>query len=536
VQITAGDLDIDGGDLNMNGGDIVLANGNQISAAWSSGTVNAITMQMTGTYDGIVAYLTNNNASATDNIIHAVAFGTNAAVYAQTGYSGGFGPGIGVEAIANGGNANSIAITAEQSAGFTAIKVVKGDIDVVLGDLNMLGGNINISDGYGLSGVASTVHAVKAIDLEASGTFPNRLVEITQTNASSAAALVYIEGNHDGSPLEVKTTGTNGSASSPTFRSTVTSTPAIYVENNTGGEPLGLYIATGDLKTDKYMTMLDWGGTFTKTPPSGYGRFYTNSDGTGSGEIEPHFADDSGNTYSLKPTLPTSYIHDFSIETSIAQPLTQVVLGIGTARSSDDSTDMTTSTTIALDLSVSGLNGLDEGTEQASTWYYVWVIHNPSTSVTQGLISTSYDAATGPNNPPSGYTKWTRVGTFRNDSGSDIIPFRQGGTQHDRTYIFLSSFASRNVLTDGAATSATQIDVSAFVPPVSFTADLTITQAAARTTYYLVTDTDPIVMEITESTVSYSNAPLYNDQTFYYYTSGSAGETSIWVRGWRENL
>lgn len=75
-----------------------------------------------------------------------------------------------------------------------------------------------------------------------------------------------------------------------------------------------------------------------------------------------------------------------------------------------------TSINLTVDISTSGANGLDTGSEAASTNYYLWVIYNPTTTTTAGIISLSKTAPT----MPSGYTYKALVGEFFNDSGSDI--------------------------------------------------------------------------------------------------------------------
>ncbi len=47
------------------------------------------------------------------------------------------------------------------------------------------------------------------------------------------------------------------------------------------------------------------------------------------------------------------------------------------------------SVNLTVDITASGANGLDTGSEANSTWYYEWVIFNPTTEVTAGLLSTS---------------------------------------------------------------------------------------------------------------------------------------------------
>ena len=73
-----------------------------------------------------------------------------------------------------------------------------------------------------------------------------------------------------------------------------------------------------------------------------------------------------------------------------------------------------TSVNLTVDITASGANGLDTGSEAASTNYYLWVIYNGTTVA--GLISASKTAPT----MPSGYTFKALTGEFFNDSGSDI--------------------------------------------------------------------------------------------------------------------
>ena len=80
-------------------------------------------------------------------------------------------------------------------------------------------------------------------------------------------------------------------------------------------------------------------------------------------------------------------------------------------------------------LTASGVNGLDTGTVggTASTWYYVWVIWNPTTNTTAGLISLSSTAPT----MPAGYTYKARVSEFRTDATGNKYPlnFTQSGNR-----------------------------------------------------------------------------------------------------------
>jgi hypothetical protein len=506
----------------------LTASGGAISLLRSSGSGVALNLNASGTYNARLLQISSTNASATEFPAFISGQGNNTSLYVINAGSGGSSKGIWARSTAS---AATPAIYVENTvADGLALHVADGDVDIDAGDLNMNGGDIVLANGYQLSATWTSGTGTPMIDLTGSSTFNERMIQAQTSNATATDALVYVAGNHQGHTLHVVTSGTNGLNSAAIRAASGSATvPALYLSNASGPEPIAIYVSIGDIKTDRFVTMLDWGDAGGDTPPSGYGRYLTNSDGVPEATVDPWYTDDAGNSYSLKPKLPTNYIHNFVLSMSVSDPTSQVVLGIGEARSSDDSTDITTSTTIPLDITTTGVNSLDAGTETTG-WYYAWAIYNPTTSVTQGLISTSSTSPV----MPSGYTKKVRVGTFYNDV--DITPFKQGGTQHSRTYIYLDAFANRNVLTAGGATSSTQIDVSDFVPPVSFTADLTLLQGAARTIYYQLESGGDIIMEVGEGTTSYSNAPLDNAQTFWYYNSGASGDANIWVRGWRENL
>lgn len=108
------------------------------------------------------------------------------------------------------------------------------------------------------------------------------------------------------------------------------------------------------------------------------------------------------------------------------------------------------SVNLTIDITASGANGLDTGSEASNTWYYIWVIYNGTTAA--GLISTSSTAPT----MPSGYTYKALVGAVRNDGSSDFIDFKQNGL--DYYFSAWTAIASGNV---GASQSIT---ISSLVP------------------------------------------------------------------------
>ena len=134
----------------------------------------------------------------------------------------------------------------------------------------------------------------------------------------------------------------------------------------------------------------------------------------------------------------------------------------GECRSDDDSFDMVSAVPIDVNITNSGVNGLDTGSETASTWYYIWLIFNPTTKTYAGLLSINSSSPT----MPSGYTKKRRVGVIRNDASSNFLEFTCKGTGNSKKYLYLMNHSSTTrVLTGGTATSNTNVNCNTLVPP-----------------------------------------------------------------------
>jgi len=121
--------------------------------------------------------------------------------------------------------------------------------------------------------------------------------------------------------------------------------------------------------------------------------------------------------------------------------------------SSAGETFMATSGTHTVVLGDSGANGLDGGIEASDTWYYVWVIYNPTTTTQAGLFSTSSTAPT----MPAGYTYKKLVGVVRNNSSSNILKFNQAGS----SYMYYEEY---EILQNGSATGRTAVTTSSHIP------------------------------------------------------------------------
>jgi hypothetical protein len=82
---------------------------------------------------------------------------------------------------------------------------------------------------------------------------------------------------------------------------------------------------------------------------------------------------------------------------------------------------------VASDHTVTMPADLDTGVEALSTWYYVWVIWNPTTEVVNVILSASDISPI----IPSGFTKKRLIGAVYNDGSGNLVQFLQ---RDDKVY------------------------------------------------------------------------------------------------------
>ena len=140
----------------------------------------------------------------------------------------------------------------------------------------------------------------------------------------------------------------------------------------------------------------------TKTDVKTYLQTEHNADGSHSTDITSVRDTSRGLTVIANVTNPTYEIDidadEIMMHDGSANPFRNIVINVTT------------------NITASGANGLDAGSEATSTLYYAWVIYNQTTTTTAGLLSLSKTAPT----MPSGYTYKSLVGEIYNDSSSDI--------------------------------------------------------------------------------------------------------------------
>lgn len=115
-----------------------------------------------------------------------------------------------------------------------------------------------------------------------------------------------------------------------------------------------------------------------------------------------------------------------------------------------------------VDITAAGLLGLDTGAEAINTWYYVWLIYDPTNNLLSAVFSTQTSAALVATTLTT-YTYKALVGVVRNDAASDFIPFFQQGRE-----IGLADYGGvgSTVFSGASPTVETGINLSGLVPPI----------------------------------------------------------------------
>ncbi len=173
-------------------------------------------------------------------------------------------------------------------------------------------------------------------------------------------------------------------------------------------------------------------------------------------------SDPSGLYEIIQPNdFPKEWIHNCKLSYVSSSG---VRIGSGVCRDFDDTFNIELNINISADITTSGVNGLDTGSEASNTWYAVHIIadstefNNPAT-----LLSVSA------HNPtlPTDYDKFRRIGWVRNDSSGNFLKFTQVWNGVIKRYGYDDTASKTRVLSGGNAMTFTEINLSSFIPPTS---------------------------------------------------------------------
>jgi len=212
----------------------------------------------------------------------------------------------------------------------------------------------------------------------------------------------------------------------------------------------------------------------------------------------------------------------------------------GAARDSTNVFDIEIAATKTINGAVNGLNGLDQGTLAASTFYAVHVIGDSTLSEPGGyLLSTSATAPT----LPFGYDTFRRIGWVKTDGSVHFLLFYQSGKGKDRRYYY-------DIVTDTGTTSGTTTFVAqslaTIVPSTSRVAIMNngiVPNAAGNALFVRVTGSTATSahMSLSGSVATKQNTGIYevplNSAQSYDYKTDSASDTAIMtVIGYLDSL
>jgi len=170
--------------------------------------------------------------------------------------------------------------------------------------------------------------------------------------------------------------------------------------------------------------------------------------------------------------LPPLAIKGLKISNNAATPDEKIDISAGMCRDSANNTDMvlgaafpnaenkTFAAPLTLDITVSGKNGLDNGTVAANTMYAVYLISDSrGYGTTSGLFTLATNASP---KMPFGYDSWRLIGFVNTDGTSDIFKGHMSGDGNWREWRYDAAISAGTSLT--SATYAA-VSMPTSVPP-----------------------------------------------------------------------
>lgn len=133
----------------------------------------------------------------------------------------------------------------------------------------------------------------------------------------------------------------------------------------------------------------------------------------------------------------------------------------GQARDSSNTNDIVLDSSVTIDASVNGANGLDTGSLANNTIYAVYAIGDSTQNKSSAAqLSTDLSAPVLPFN----YDMHRRIGFVRTDGSANLLKFFAYGSGRHRIWWY---DVARSVLSGGSDTSFTKIDLSADMPSIT---------------------------------------------------------------------
>lgn len=207
-----------------------------------------------------------------------------------------------------------------------------------------------------------------------------------------------------------------------------------------------------------------------------------------------------------------------------------------------------TGVSLTLDLtagtSSAAANGMDGEARGTSSWIYLYIINNGTTTAALG---TKTSPLSGAPTLPSGYTYYTYVGAMFVDSSGDLLRTLQLGNKAHYVITASTNTAALPIMGNGSAGSTSTptwvgITLAGFVPPTADTivlaanADVggtaTTVLAAPNNAYGNGTSTNPPPIVVGTATTAAIN-PMPIESTSIYWASGGT-DGYLFCLGWTD--
>lgn len=149
-----------------------------------------------------------------------------------------------------------------------------------------------------------------------------------------------------------------------------------------------------------------------------------------------------GNITVNNKTLFRGHLNGLITSRDSVTPNTKIDISVGAAMDEISQAGfIVSSSTLIIDATTTGANGLDTGSLAAGAWYHVFVIGQPG-GIVAGFMSTSTTPTL-----PSGYTLRRRIGSVETDGAAHFLPYNQTGNRFDRASPQLELTASPGATT-----------------------------------------------------------------------------------------
>lgn len=240
-------------------------------------------------------------------------------------------------------------------------------------------------------------------------------------------------------------------------------------------------------------------------------------------------------TYEQVVNQPFLYVNNLQVAWGSNTTLT---VAAGQCRDSTNVFDMTLASSVTINTSVVGVNGIDTGTIGSSKTYYVLLISDSrQVNATAALVSLSATAPT----MPTGYDTFRVIDVWLTDGSSHFIKGYVVGNGSLRQHYH---DANISVLPSGTATSLTNIDLTGSVPavdniPVFLMVDFTPNAASDKVSFAPAGSTATLLPHVSGSVATKINSGQLKVlsklatslPTIQYINSAASGSTNAWVCG-----